>query len=88
MCIRDSLADHSEWIQADRYDSGPFQQVEVPGAEEFLVHTVGVDPEDGVEPYWVVLARKGDRTLELEYRGYLDLTEWYGEIAAMLTPEE
>ena len=59
------LADHSEWIQADRYDSGPFQQVEVPSAEEFLVHTVGVDPEDDVEPYWVVLARKGDRTLEL-----------------------
>ena len=82
------LADHSEWIQADRYDSDSFQEVEVPGAEEFLVHTVGVDPEDDVEPYWVVLARKGDRTLELEYRGYLDLTDWYDEIAAMLTPEE
>ena len=80
------LADHSEGIQADRYDSGSFQEVEVPGAEAFLVHTVGVDPEDDVEPYWVVLARKGDRVLELEYRGYLDLTDWYDEIAAMLTP--
>ena len=82
------LADHSEWIQADRYDSDSFQEVEVPGAEAFLVHTVGVDPEDDVEPYWVVLARKGDRVLELEYRGYLDLTDWYDETAAMLTPEE
>ena len=80
------LAAHSEGIQADRYDSGSFQEVEVPGAEAFLVHTVGVDPEDDVEPYWVVLARKGDRVLELEYRGYLDLTDWYDEIAAMLTP--
>ena len=38
-------------------------------------------------PSWEVLARKGDRLLSLRYDGSLDLTEWYGEIAAMLTPE-
>lgn len=81
------LADRSASIQADRYDSGSFQEAEVPGADAFWVHTVGLDLEDDIEPYWEVLARKGNRVLYLEYRGYLDLSEWYGEIAAMLTPE-
>ena len=29
---------------------------------------------------------EGDRVLRLTYNGALDLSEWYGEIAAMLTP--
>lgn len=81
------LADRSAFIQADPYDPGSFQEVEVSGAEVFLVHTVGLDPEDNIMPSWEVLARKGDRLLSLRYDGSLDLTEWYGEIAAMLTPE-
>ena len=33
-----------------------------------------------------MVALEGDRVLRLTYNGALDLTEWYGEIAAMLTP--
>ena len=36
---------------------------------------------------WDVVALEGDRVLALRYSGALDLTDWYGEIAAMLTPE-
>ena len=32
-------------------------------------------------------ALEGDRVLALRYGGTLDLTEWYGDIAAMLMPE-
>ena len=45
------------------------------------------DPESSVVPDWTVVARKGSRVLSLHYSGYLDLSEWYDEIAAMLTPE-
>ena len=60
-------------------DSLPFQRETVPGAEEFLVRREGEN--------WDVVALKGDRVLALRYSGALDLTDWYGEIAAMLTPE-
>ena len=33
-----------------------------------------------------VVALEGDRVLRLTYNGALDLSDWYGEIAAMLTP--
>ena len=36
---------------------------------------------------WDVVALEGDRVLALRYGGTLDLTEWYGDIAAMLMPE-
>ena len=60
-------------------DSLPFQRETVPGAEEFLVRREGEN--------WDVVALEGDRVLALRYSGALDLTDWYGEIAAMLTPE-
>ena len=74
-----------ERTSSEYYD---YQPIEVPGAEEFWYDSVGLDPEDNIFPSWFVLARKGDRLLELRYDGYLDLTEWYDEIAAMLTPVE
>lgn len=60
-------------------DQLPFQRETVPGAEEFLVRREGEN--------WDVAALEGDRVLVLRYGGTLDLTEWYGDIAAMLTPE-
>ena len=60
-------------------DSLPFQRETVPGAEEFLLRREGEN--------WDVVALEGDRVLALRYSGALDLTDWYGEIAAMLTPE-
>ena len=57
----------------------PFQRETVPGAEEFLVRREGEN--------WDVVALEGDRVLALRYSGALDLTDWYGEITAMLTPE-
>ena len=48
---------------------------------------MGLTPEEDVSPAWFVLAREGDRLLELRYDGTLDLSEWFDEIAAMLTPE-
>ena len=60
-------------------DSLPFQRETVPGAEEFLVRREGEN--------WDVAALEGDRVLALRYGGTLDLTEWYGDIAAMLMPE-
>ena len=78
------LADLTQQITRDRNigDSAPdqldFQRETVPGAEEFLVHRE--------EANWDVVALEGDRVLRLTYNGALDLTEWYGEIAAMLTP--
>ena len=74
-----------ERTSSEHYD---YQPIEVPGAEEFWYDSVGLDPEDNIFPSWFVLARKGDRLLSLRYDGYLDLTEWYDEIAAMLTPVE
>ena len=65
-----------------------YQLIEVPGTEAFWYYAVGLDPAENVAPAWFVLARKGDRLLSLRYDGYLDLTEWYDEIAAMLTPVE
>ena len=59
-------------------DQLPFQRETVPGAEEFLVRREGEN--------WDVAALEGDRVLVLRYGGTLDLTEWYGDIAAMLTP--
>ena len=38
------------------------------------------------EEDWDVVALEGDRVLRLTYNGALDLSDWYGEIAAMLTP--
>ena len=61
-------------------DQLPFQRETVPGAEEFLVRRAGEN--------WDVVALEGDRVLALRYSGALDLTDWYDEIAAMLTPEE
>ena len=59
-------------------DQLPFQRETVPGSEEFLVRREGEN--------WDVVALEGDRVLALRYSGALDLTGWYGEIAAMLTP--
>ena len=64
-----------------------YQLIEVPGTEAFWYYAVGLDPAENVAPAWFVLARKGDRLLELRYDGTLDLSEWFDEIAAMLTPE-
>ena len=78
------LADLTQQIARDRNigDSVPdqldFQRETVPGAEEFLVHQ---EEED-----WDVVALEGDRVLRLTYNGALDLSDWYDEIAAMLTP--
>ena len=60
-------------------DQLPFQRETVPGSEEFLVRREGEN--------WDVAALEGDRVLALRYGGTLDLTEWYGDIAAMLMPE-
>ena len=78
------LADLTQRVARERNfgDSAPdqldFQRETVPGAEEFLVHRE--------EANWDVVALEGDRVLRLTYNGALDLSEWYGEIAAMLTP--
>ena len=78
------LADLTQRVARERNfgDSAPdqldFQRETVPGAEEFLVHRE--------EANWDVVALEGDRVLRLTYNGALDLTEWYAEIAAMLTP--
>ena len=78
------LADLTQRVARERNfgDSAPdqldFQRETVPGAEEFLVHRE--------EANWDVVALEGDRVLRLTYNGALDLTDWYGEIAAMLTP--
>lgn len=78
------LADLTQRVARERNfgDSAPdqldFQRETVPGAEEFLVHRE--------EANWDVVALEGDRVLRLTYNGALDLSDWYGEIAAMLTP--
>ena len=78
------LADLTQRVARERNfgDSAPdqldFQREAVPGAEEFLVHRE--------EENWDVVALEGDRVLRLTYNGALDLSDWYGEIAAMLTP--
>ena len=78
------LADLTQRVARERNfgDSAPdqldFQREAVPGAEEFLVHRE--------EANWDVVALEGDRVLRLTYNGALDLSDWYGEIAAMLTP--
>ena len=59
-----------------------FQRAEVPGAEEFLFL---VCPSEAI---WEVLALEGNRVLRLTYNGALDLSEWFDDIAAMLTPVE
>ena len=78
------LADLTQRVARERNfgDSAPdqldFQRETVPGAEEFLVHRE--------EANWDVVALEGDRVLRLTYNGALDLSDCYGEIAAMLTP--
>ena len=78
------LADLTQRVARERNfgDSAPdqldFQRETVPGSEEFLVRREGEN--------WDVVALEGDRVLRLTYNGALDLTEWYAEIAAMLTP--
>ncbi len=78
------LADLTQRVARERNfgDSAPdqldFQRETVPGAEEFLVHRE--------EANWDAVALEGDRVLRLTYNGALDLSDWYGEIAAMLTP--
>ena len=61
-------------------DADTYIPVEDAGAEFF-----SYQEDDG---YWHVLARDGDRLLGLTYRGSLDLTGWFDEIADMLTQVE
>ena len=78
------LADLTQRVARERNlgDCAPvqleFPRVSVPGEEEFLVHRE--------EANWDVVALEGDRVLRLTYNGALDLSDWYDEIAAMLTP--
>lgn len=55
-----------------------FQPEAVPEAEQFLIRRGGET--------WEILAQKDRRFFYLAYDGPVDLTGWYGEIAAMLTP--
>ena len=75
--LDDLAADRAEGYYTQLTAS--YQPEAVPGAEEFLVRRAGED--------WEVLALDGNRVLALQYTGNLDLSQWYGEIAAMLTPE-
>ncbi len=80
--LLDDLVQDLQSPENDRnsdFPNQPFFQTEiVPGSEEFLVRREGEN--------WDVVALEGDRVLALRYSGALDLTEWYAEIAAMLTP--
>ena len=55
-----------------------FQPEAVPGAGQFLTRRSGET--------WEIPAQKGRRFFYLAYDGPVDLTGWYDEIAAMLTP--
>lgn len=55
-------------------------EVEGTGADHFSFRQEGQD--------WLVLARADGRALRLEYEGSLDLKNWFGEIADMLTQVE
>ena len=80
--LLDDLVQDLQSPENDRnsdFPNQPFFQTEiVPGSEEFLVRREGEN--------WDVVALEGDRVLRLTYNGALDLSDWYGEIAAMLTP--
>ena len=58
----------------------PFQRADIPGAEEFLYRREGTQ--------WEVLARRENRLLSLTYDGNLNLEDWFGDIASMLTPTD
>ena len=68
--------------------SFPFQEETVPGTDRFLVRAVKTDLLEGFVPSWNILALSGNQVLYLDYTGFLDLTEWYGDIADMLTQIE
>ena len=55
-------------------------EVEGTGADRFSFRQEGQD--------WLVLAQADGRALRLEYEGSLDLTDWFDEIADMLTQIE
>ena len=55
----------------------PFQSAAVPGAEAFRFR------QDGI--HWEVLAQKDRRALLLSYDGSRDLSQWFPQIAQMLT---
>ncbi|MBS6371704.1 MAG: DUF2812 domain-containing protein [Lawsonibacter sp.] len=55
----------------------PFQSAAVPGAEAFRFR------QDGI--HWEVLAQKDRRALFLSYNGSRDLSQWFPQIAQMLT---
>lgn len=55
----------------------PFQSAAVPGAEAFRFRRDGI--------HWEILAQKDRRALLLSYEGSRDLSQWFPQIAQMLT---
>ncbi|MBS6532257.1 MAG: hypothetical protein KH338_01330 [Oscillospiraceae bacterium] len=55
----------------------PFQNTAVPGADSFRFRRDGI--------HWEILAQKDRRALLLSYEGSRDLSQWFPQIAQMLT---
>ena len=68
------------WAEELKEEGRSTAEVEGTGADRFSFRQEGQD--------WLVLAQAGGRTLRLEYEGGLELTDWFGEIADMLTQVE